>query len=33
MKTRIAEIEENRKNPKKFFENSKQTKEGFKPQV
>ncbi|XP_008179458.1 craniofacial development protein 2-like [Acyrthosiphon pisum] len=33
MKARIAEIEENRKNPKKFFENRKQIKEGFKPQV
>jgi hypothetical protein len=33
MKTKITEIEENRKNPKKFFENSNQIKEGFKPQV
>jgi len=33
MKAKIAEMEENRKNYKKFFENSKQIKEGFKPQV
>lgn len=33
MKTKIREIEENRKNPKNFFENHNKIKEGFKPQV
>ncbi|VVC43032.1 Hypothetical protein CINCED_3A009433 [Cinara cedri] len=33
MKAKISEINENIKNAKKFFENSNQFKEGFKPQV
>jgi len=33
MKIKITELEENRKKPKKSFENSKQIKEGFKSQI